>query len=220
MINKIMLVCLSLVSFGVLAQETKKQTFNKEFNLGEYAPLYVSYYGNFITHPGAKIGFDWNLFTVEKKKEKKKRTKTVRHLFFATPSVAFFNLNETYNALIVTGEAGWRRYGKRMFYEEVNVGLGYYTIFNRGDTWEANDDGTVSNIGTSATGYLAPSISFAFGQRFVLKNQMPMAVFARFNTNLLLNYNATSIAEVSLELGMRMNVNWGIRTGAVKTKSK
>ncbi|MEQ8238176.1 MAG: hypothetical protein RIA69_03140 [Cyclobacteriaceae bacterium] len=218
--KKVMLVFLSLVSFGVLAQETKKKTFNNAFNLGEYAPIYVSYYGNFITHPGAKIGFDWNLLTIEKKKEKKTRIKTVMHLFFATPSVTFFNLKETYNAFIVSGEAGWRRYGKRMFYEEVNVGLGYYTIFNQGDTWETKDDGTVSNIGTSATGYLTPSISFAFGQRFVLKNQIPMAVFTRLNTNLLLNYNAASIAEVSLELGMRMNVNWGIRTGAVKTKSK
>ena len=218
--NRIKFFLICFIPLGIWAQNSEKKIFNKEFNLGEHAPLYVSYYGNYVTHPGLKVGFDWNLMTIEKTKEKKNQIKTIRYLFLATPSVAFFNLSETYNALVVSGDISWRRYDKRLFYEEIGVGLGYYTLFNIGDTWETNADGTVSNTGSSSNGYLAPSVSFALGQRFMLKNQTPMEVFTKFNTNFLMNYNASTIAEISLELGVRLNLNWGIRTGEVKTKNK
>lgn len=218
--NKLVLAWLILLSFGVMAQESEKQTFKKDFDLGEYAPLHVSYYGNYLTHPGAKVGFDWNLLVIEKTKEKKRKIKTVRNVLLATPSVAFFSLKETYNAVIVAGDLSWRSYDKSLFYKEVSVGMGYYTLFNSGDTWETNDDGSVSNVGSSSVGYLAPSVSLAVGQRFELKNQLPMEVFTKFNTNFLTNYNASSVVELSLELGVRMNLNWGIRTGEVKTKIK
>lgn len=137
-----------------------------------------------------------------------------------TPSVAFFTHPKTYNGLVINGDITYRTYGKKFFFKEVSLGAGYFTKFNYGDTWQVNDNGSVTNTGTRAVGYFAPSASIALGQRFTLKNETPLSVFTKFSSTVLMGYNATAVMEISLELGVRMDLNWGIRTGAVKTKKK
>ena len=209
-----------LIPLGGLAQEQEKKIFNKEFKIGEYAPMYVSYYGNFITHPGVKLGFDWNLLMIEKTKEKKKRIKTIRKILLVTPSIAYYSHKASHKGLIISTDLAWRRYCKRMFYREVSLGIGYFRKFNSGETWETIDAARVTNINSSSSGYFAPSISFAFGKRFTVKKAMPISVFTKLNTNVLSGYNACAVAEFSLELGARMTLDWGINRGEIKTITK
>ncbi|MCF6241852.1 MAG: hypothetical protein L3J74_10975 [Bacteroidales bacterium] len=217
--GKFILVLFIFIAWqNVQAQE--KKVYYKDFKLGEYAPISVSYYGNLIIHPGIKAGIDWNLLLIEKTKENKKRIKTVRKILYITPNIAYYSHKSSHKGLIISTDLYWRRYSKKLFYSEFGLGLSYYRIFNSGETWEINDDGIVSNIGNTSRGYFAPSFAFALGKHFVYKKNIPVAVFIKINTNLLLDYNATSVPEFSFELGTAWTLNRGIKRGNVKTLSK
>ena len=218
--RKSILLLALLLPLGVLAQQQEKKVFNQAYNMGEYAPMSVSYYGNFATHPGIKLGMDWNLLMVEKTKEKRKKIKTIRKLLLVTPSIAFYHHKASHQGLILATDLAWRRYGKKLLYKEVSLGMGYFRRFNAGETWEVVGDGVVTNIGNTSRGYFSPSLSFGIGKRFMLQEQTPAAIFSRLNINGLVNYNASTIAELSLELGVRMTLSKGIKRGEVKTITK
>lgn len=218
--SKLIKILLLLLPFGIFTQEQNKKVFNKELKLNQYAPMYVSYYGNFITHPGIKLGFDWNLFMIEKTKENRKQIKTIRKILLVTPNIAFYSHKASHKGLFLSTDLAWRRYSKNLFYSEISLGIGYFRKFNSGETWEMNDDGTVTNIGGTSRGYFAPSVSFAFGKHFTLKNATPISVFTKLNTNAINGYNATTVPEFSLELGARITFNWGIVRGEIKTITK
>ncbi|MCK5134518.1 MAG: hypothetical protein KAR19_01925 [Bacteroidales bacterium] len=218
--KKLIIILSFLIPLGILAQEQEKEVTDKEFKLGEYAPMYVSYYGNFVTHPGIKLGFDWNLLMIEKTKAKKKRIKTIKKILLVTPSITYYSHKASHKGLIISTDLAWRRYSEKLFFREVSLGAGYFRKFNSGETWETNDDGTVSNIGSTSRGYFAPSISFAFGKRFIIKKGMPISVFTKLNTNVLTGYDASAVAELSLELGARMTLDWGINRGEIRTITK
>lgn len=204
----------------MMAQENEKTVIYQEYSLGEYAPVSISYYGNFVTHPGVKVGFDWNLFLVEKTKQKKTTTRTIRNLYLISPSVAFYSQKGSHLGLVVMADFAWRHYTKKLFFTETSLGLGYFRKFNSGETWVENEDGSVSNIGNTSRGYFTPSVSFAFGKQFRLKSDQSIEVFTKVNTNLLMDYNTSVVPEFSLELGARMAMNWGVKRGDVKKKIK
>ncbi|MCF6357965.1 MAG: hypothetical protein L3J54_09195 [Draconibacterium sp.] len=217
---KRVLALLLLISTGLFAQQHKKEAIHKKFNSGSYAPVYLSYYGNLITHPGIKVGFDWNLLIIEKTKESRKRIKTIRKILLVTPSVAFYNHKASHKGLIISTDLAYRRYSKRLFYREIGLGLGYFRKFNTGETWEVNNDETVNNTGSSSRGYFAPALSIAFGKRFLTKNSVPLSVFTRANVNAIFDYDATIVPELSIELGVQMIFNSGVRRGKIKTVKK
>lgn len=218
--KKLTILLLLLIPLGVSAQVQNKKIFNSEPKLGNHAPMYVSYYGNLATHPGIKIGFDWHLLMIEKRKEKKKKIKTIRKTLLLTPSIAYYSHKSSHKGLMVTTELAWRRYSKRLFYREISLGGGYFRKFNSGETWETNDDGTVSNIGNTSRGYFTPSVSFAFGKQLLSEQLMPITIFTRLNTNFITGYNAGVVPEISLELGVRITPDWGIHRGEIRTITK
>ena len=107
-----------------------------------------------------------------------------------------------------------------MFFREVGLGIAYFGKFNSGETWEKNTNGNVVEIGNTARGYLAPSVSFAFGKHFNIQQTFPGAVFLRVNANVLSDYNASLLPELSMEVGFRTSLGWGIHRGDVKTIMK
>ena len=209
--NKIITAILILIACNLQVQAQGKKVFNQKFELGNHAPMYISYYGNLVTFPGIKFGIDWNLSMTEKTKENKKRIKTIRKLLYITPSVAYYINRGSHKGLVVSMDLNWRRYGKKLFYREMGIGLSYFQKFNSGETWEVKSDQTIKNIGNSSRVYFAPAVSFAFGKHFRLKENTSVRIFTKLNVNLLLDYNASILPELSLELGTAWSLNWGIK---------
>lgn len=197
-----------------------KKIYNKTFSLGEYAPLSVSYYGNLVTHPGLKIGMDWNLLLVEKTKEKRKKIKTIRKVLLVSPSIAWYRQKQSHTGLLLSADLQWRRYTKRLFFTELGFGLGTFHKFNAGETWAVKSDGSIKQKKLTSRVYFTPALSFGYGKRLLVANELPLDVYTRLNGNILVGYNAGAVPELSFELGARLTPNWGIKNTAVKTITK
>lgn len=208
--------CITSLLFVVNA---KGQNNSKSFSSSEYTPIYLSYYGNLLSHPGIKVGFDWNLLIKEINKNKRK-PKTIHKVFFISPNLSFYHHQHSHKGLNLGLDAGYRRYNNRLFYRELNIGTYYHRRYNEGDTWEVSEDGSINNIGTSSRGYFSPSLSFAIGKRFKLKENIPLDVFARLNSFIFLGYAAGTSADVNIEIGARIDLNRGIKRGIVPSRIK
>lgn len=219
--HTVFLILFLTISFSnVFAQKIQKKTFSDELNSTEYVPIYLGYYGNNITNPGVKVGFEWDLLIIEKTIEKAKKVKIRRTKLILSPSVAYYYNAASHGGLVISADAIWRTYTKRLFIFDAGIGVAYYTIFNSGESWEVDDNGNANNNGTGTRGYFSPAISFSFGKQFSLKNGLPMDIYSRVNINGLADYNAGSVAEYSLELGVRMSFHWGIKKSNTKTVKK
>ena len=177
--KKLIILLLTIVSSSIFCQ---KKNIIREFSLPEKTPLFASYYGNLGIHPGVKIGFEYSLFLKEKTKEKKRKIKKIRKNLILAPSVAFYSHRNSHSGLLVSGDLLWRRYTKRLFISELGVGLGLYTKFNSGTTYEVTTNG-IEEKGMTARSYFTPTLSYSFGKRFNFNNRL----FACYNLTLNLS---------------------------------
>ena len=213
--KKLMLISVFALS-GIAFGQNATQRQNPLMVNADRTPLTLSYYGNLGVHPGIKAGFDWNLFMIAKTKEKRKGTKTIHKLLFASPSVSFYSHKNSHQALLINTDIGYRRYGKRFMYSEVALGLGYQRRFNANETWIVNNGNVTRTKGSR--GYFSPSLSLGVGRTF--NTPTPLSVFGRLNTNLLMGYNTTAVPEISAEIGIRIQPQFGIKRQTFKVKSK
>jgi len=212
--KKKFLILMFFIPLGIFAQ-VKQEKQNAIFDSNKI-PLNISYYGNLVIHPGIKIGADWNLLMIHKTKEKKRKTKVIRKILYVSPNVAFYYHNNSNIGIIPSAEVGWRRYNNKLFYREVDFGLGYFHKFNMGETWEVTNDKIEKKI-SSSRGYFTPSLSVAFGKVFLRKEKEPVTAFVKINANNLLHYNANSVLELSFELGFKFYTNKFFKRKIVKT---
>lgn len=212
MMTKQITMLFLLISLGSSAQNR----INNDALFSEFTPINASYYGNLATHPGIKLGFDWNLLLIQKSKEKKRRTKLKQKLLFVTPSLSFYTHPKSHSGLLLSTDLGWRRYTTKLFYSEVGMGVGYLRKFNLGETWEISEDGSATSSRGTSRGYFAPSLSFAIGQHFSTKSNVQFDIFTKLNTNIILGYNAGWVPELSAEIGIRLSPKFGIKRGSFK----
>jgi len=212
----ILLIVIS-ITYILSGFSQEKRSIHYDFDIGERAPIFVSYLGNLGIYPGAKLGFNWNLLLIEKTKEKRRFIKTTRKVLYVSPNIAYYVHPSAEQGLFIKADLSWRIYTKRLFYYDFSLGAGYFRQFNTSETWQTNEDGTVSNIGISSRGYFDYSLSFAFGKQLPSKSGNPITIYARINSDVLVGYNAASIPEPSLELGIIFTPAWGIKTAKVKT---
>jgi len=85
-----------------------------------------------------------------------------------------------------------------------------------GETWEVNND-KVEKKKSSSRGYSTTSLSVAFGKVFLRKEKEPITAFVKINANDLLHYNANSVFELSLELGLKFYTHKFFKRKPVKT---
>ena len=170
----------------------------------------LSYYGNLVTHPGFEFNVEKTLFEKQRSKEKKKGTKTIKKEYLINPSFAFYSHKTSNKNLLLSAEMIRRRQkNDKKSYREYGIGLGYLRKFNTGETWVIKNDGSVKKKKiTSSRGYFTPSLTIGTGRRFMIQEKLPITVFSKLNTNLILGYNAGWVPEFSLELGIRTNLNW------------
>jgi hypothetical protein len=188
----------------------QKKVFNQDFSIPEKTPLFISYYANLGLHAGVKGGLEYSLYFKEKTKEKKRKIKTIRKNLILAPSVAFYSHKKSHKGLLISADLIWRRYTKRLYISDISVGLGHFTKFNYGSTYEITPSGIKESKRTSRS-YISPSFSYAFGKRFNVKEAIPTELFLKTNINTLLGYNSKVSLELSLEVGLRMSLKYGIK---------
>jgi hypothetical protein len=207
------LIC--MIPIHLFGQEIKDKS--KAFDLGTHMPITIAYYGNFGTHPGVKLGVDYNLLFIEKIKSNKKFTKTKRKVLVLTPSVGYYAHPGSHQAILANVDLAWRMYSNSLFYFEPSIGICYNTRINDGETYQKMSDGSVSNIGKTSRSYFAPSVGFAVGKQFMVQDTKPLAIYIKSSAMMLMGYDGTQSLELAAEAGARFTPNWGIKRGKVKT---
>lgn len=167
-------------------------------------PISVSYFGNWGTHPGLKVEGEWLWAISSTSKQKNERVKIRRKEVFSGLSVAGYAHPGTQFGLIPGLNLGGRLLGGKGGFGEVSIGANYYALFNQGETWELDEQGNAVNLGQTARGYFAPSLSLGGGKAFGLSDHMSAGLFARVNSHFLMDYNTGILPQLSLEIGIRL----------------
>lgn len=190
---------------GVLGQ---KKQFNREFEVPSKTPIYISYFGNMAVHPGVKVGFEYTFFLKEKTKEKRNKIKTIRKTLILSPNISFYSHLNSHQGLLVSADLLWRRYTKRLYFFDVSLGLGNYTRFNSGVTYEVTSVG-VTEIKNANRNYISASFSSSMGKRLRVIKSFPSDLFLKNTYHIHTNFNSAIGNDISFEIGLRMNLNKG-----------
>lgn len=210
-----------LLCIGFSASSQEKESNGSVLQPNNFAPISVSYFGNLVIHPGIKLSVDYPLLGVQKIKNKPKKVKTIQKLFFFQPNLAYFIHPKTMSGLHCAIDMGWRRYNNKLFYAEVGTGFGFMTRFNVGETYIANANGEIESVkkATSRT-YLTSSLSGGLGKAWFTNNGTSMAAYTKLNTYFLRNYSASTLLETSLEIGIKINPDFGVKAKPIKIIKK
>ncbi len=183
-------------------------------------PVSVSYFGNFATHPGVKIGTEYHLKHISVLKEKKRKTKELLKSRIIVPSMSVYAHPQTKVGWLSAVDFELRRnnLSKGRFWG-VGAGLGYLRQFNVGETYVVDESGSVKKAPLASKGYFSPQTYLTYGKYFGKNDMKNKALYSRLNVHYIFGYNAAMVPDFSLELGMIWNPKWGIRRSQIKKKS-
>jgi len=177
---------------------------SQEDSLTDKVPFSVAYYGNTLVHKGLKLSVDWIWLEIKKTKIRKKGKKSIRKRLYTTPNLYYYKHIKSHDGLHLGLDILWRRSNSKGWFREVGSGYGYLRIYNVGDTYSLNSDGTsVINHKYKSRGYFTENFSFSTGRKIQLQNNSFFTPFLRLNTGLVHDYNSGFIVNTSLELGVR-----------------
>ena len=149
----------------------------------------VGYFGEFITHPGVKLGMS---YTIKQKSKNKKSGKVINKGWLTGANITFYRHKFNHKALMLTGFIGRQRIGNTGFLMQLNFETGYMASFLDGEVYEWN--GNTIEKGKKGSSHAIfgfnGSIGWDFGKRTSLPATfaiVPHLYFqAPFNTTVLL----------------------------------
>ena len=205
----------------VFALKANSQTDTLESKV----PLSFSYYGNMLVNKGFKLSGDWICLEIKKTKIKKKRTKVLYKGLYVTPNLFYYKHIKSHDGLQIGLDLLWRRSNSKGWYRELGSGYGYMRIYNVGETYTINSDGTsIISHKYKSRGYFTENFSFAIGRKIQLQKNSSLSPFLRLNTGFVYSYNSSILVNLSLELGVRFvlssNPNRGEYLKIEKIKEK
>ncbi len=188
-------------------------------------PLSFSYYGNMLVNTGLKLSGDWICLEIKKTKIKKKGKKILYKGLYIAPNLFYYEHIKSHDGLQVGLDLLWRRANSKGWFRELGSGCGYMRIYNVGETYTINSDGTsIISHKYKSRGYFTENFSFATGRKINLQNSSLVTPFLRLNTGFVYNYNSSILINLSLELGVRFvlssNPNRGEYLKIEKIKEK
>ena len=169
----------------------------------EKKPISIGYFGHNYSHPGIKIGtqYDWREW--ERRKERKRGEVVKKKSLFVSPQIGFYVHPKNHSGLLINADFGYQRLKtKRGFYSAYSIGLGYMTQFNSGTTYEAQDDGSIKTKKFASRAYFMPSLNMEFGQKI---NER-FGWYSKFTLGSKLFYNTGVSAETFFETGLKFNL--------------
>ena len=168
------------VLFIIVIFTLRAQTVKEKFSLDLYkdiSPYYTfSYWGEFIFHPGIKIGYDIPFYNRGKIKmnPKWKKFSFRLHQFFLNPNMGYFIHPGNHQGLSFGYDIGyrftfkcnkdefWRRNG---FFIEVFSNIDYFIQINNGTTYRQNKKGQIVKS-VPLKHYFMPGVAFGLGYSF------------------------------------------------------
>ncbi len=176
--------------------------------------LKAGYFGEFLVHPGVKVGLEYTLWRKDKqkirywkRKDKEYAKSRTRTIFMAGNTAAYYHPNN-HTGTFLNFEVGYRKYknknkkssrAHRIKFKEIAVGYGYYRYFLHGTTLKWNGDDFVRTLGTQ--GAFMPYFGFGWGRDFSLKGKQTHSWHVRPVIFLEIPYGTLGLLHYAIEMG-------------------
>jgi hypothetical protein len=165
--------------------------------------LNISYFGEFVTHPGIKLGAEYPLaLRVKEKIGSKGKQKRREHLLFTGGNLGFYRHKRNHFGAFLNAELGYRKTRTKGFKTEGAIGIGYFRTFLDGRTYEVKDNGEVETIKLAGRNKLMYSFSFGIGKDLYQKYQVPISWIVKPTLFVETPYNNGFLPHFALELGV------------------
>ena len=172
---------------------------------GRSASLSIAYFGEMLTHPGVKIGLNYNLLGWTKNKRTRRgQERSVDKNLLLQPSLGIF-YHERYQAgLMVLPEWSLLRQNERGGHFSVGAGVGYLRTFIP-NTYEVSASGEISKV-TAGHDYLLTSYFISFGKDFSVQKDLPFGYFIKPQFLYAAPNFPKGVGYFALELGLQFKL--------------
>jgi hypothetical protein len=173
--------------------------------------IYASYFGETVTHPGLKVGVNYQLKNWDKTKIKKSgNEKVIQKSIDFSPSIGLFYHNDYQTGLFVLPELSYSRKNVKGIYMTYAVGAGYMRTFIP-NVYDLNSNGEIEKTHVGYN-YFNTNYSITFGKDLSIKKKIPLSIYIKPQLMYaILNYSK-GIKYFALELG----VNYRLKKNETK----
>lgn len=165
----------------------------------------IAYFGEGITHPGLKIGFNYPFYTWEKTKNKSNGAEKRLYKSFALqPSLGFYYHQDYQTGLFVLPQLAYTRKNAKGAFTSLGVGAGYLrTIVPRVYSLEG---GAIEKI-PGGYNHLLSNCFVTFGKDLSVKGKLPLELYAQPQVMNVIPNTSPAIWYFALELGVRLKLD-------------
>lgn len=163
----------------------------------------ISYFGEYLTHYGIKIGTEYSLKITNKtkiKRNSKEIPKRKEH--FITGNIGSYVHKRNHVGLFINSEIGYRRTRNKGFKYEFLIGVGYLHTFLQGDTYTVSDDGAVDKVNLAGQSNLMIPISCGLGYDFNYHYKKPFSLSLKSGFFIQYPYSHAIVIRPTIDLGL------------------
>lgn len=210
---------------------TSSLAFAQEYG-GAVPELQVSYFGEFIFHPGAKVGIslpfsEWTKLRQQQSKRRGEYSIVKQKELRLGGNVGFYNIVRNHTGYFANVDLTWRR-SKYYSYRpekkgqiELGIGLGYFRYRLHGTTFTPNGD-SFDEINGNGGAFL-PSFLFGYGGTFRYQGERNARYFLRssFSAEIPFGYAFQFITALEAGIAIPLKIKgFEVQKGKVKVKER
>lgn len=165
-----------------------------------------SYFGEMITHPGFKIGLDYNLKEWNKiKASKKKSSGKILKMIMISPNIGSFYHRRYQTGVFFIPELKYKRQNPKRIFFEFGIGTGYLRTFIP-NTYKVMSNGEVSKV-IAGHNYFSTNYFLSFGRNLNIKNKIPISYFFKPQFMYTIPNFPRGVGYFILEFGLNFKLN-------------
>ena len=165
---------------------------------------HLSYFGESITHPGLKFGFEFILSG--KNAHTKTNGKIVYRQLTISPNIGIYYHPRNHTGVFINSEIGYRIIRQKGLMAQISAGAGYQRTFLAAKTYKINEQGEIQRIYLAGSNQLMPCMNVTLGKVMKGGNRYIITYFGRIGAFLQYPYNSMWLPSLVLELGIAFRV--------------
>ena len=151
----------------------------------------VSYFGEFITHPGIRLGLG-------KKLSDRKAKEGIQKSWIADINLTYYKHKRNHEALMVGASIGRERIGRKGLLSQLNLGLAYMSSFLDGEVYSWNGEEIIE--GNRHSAHASFGINGGLGWDFGKNSSFPLAFLINPHLYFQAPYTSWLLPRIALEV--------------------
>ena len=165
------------------------------------ASISASYFGGTITHPGLKIGVNYELKNWDKNKLRKNTSqKIIKKSINLSPNIGFYYHKGYQTGLFILPELSYSRRKAKGSFMSYGLGIGYMRTFIP-NVYEINSNNDIEKS-SEGYNYFLTNYFIAFGKDLSIKHKVPAKIYIKPQIMYALPNFPNGITYFALEVGV------------------